>query len=186
MIDKNGYRANVGIIIINKDNKVFLGRRIGQQSWQFPQGGMDDDESPTEAMYRELYEETGLKPEHVEVLGQTQDWLAYDLPKRYQRNSTKPLCIGQKQKWFLLRLLADDTVIDFEQGDKAEFDGFRWVNYWYPIRKVIYFKRQVYHNALNEFSRQAGIVPRQRLSPYNYRKRNKNTKRYRHRQHSAR
>lgn len=172
MIDENGYRANVGMIIINKENKVFWGRRVGQQSWQFPQGGVDDDESPLDAMYRELWEETGLKPEHVELLSETNDWLAYDLPKRYQRN-TSPLCIGQKQKWFLLRLVVDDESIDFSQGHKAEFDAFRWVNYWYPIRKVIYFKRGVYRNALNELSREAGITPRKRLSPYTYQKRNK-------------
>ncbi len=148
VIDKQGYRPNIGIIIINKENKVFWAKRAGQQSWQFPQGGIDNDETPTEALYRELWEETGLKPEHIEIIAQTEDWLSYDLPKRYQRSNTSPVCIGQKQKWFLLKLLVDDSYIDFQCSDKAEFDGFRWVNYWYPIRKVIYFKRQVYTDAL--------------------------------------
>lgn len=173
VIDENGYRPNVGIIIINKENKVFWGRRIGQRSWQFPQGGVDGEESPRDAMYRELWEETGLKPEHVELVSETDDWLSYDLPKRYRRNNAAPLCVGQKQKWFLLRLVVEDKVIDFNQGEKAEFDAFRWVNYWYPIRKVIYFKRQVYRTALNELSREAGVTPRQRLSPYAYQKRSK-------------
>lgn len=173
MIDENGYRPNVGMIIINSKNKVLLGRRIGQQSWQFPQGGVDADESPTDAMYRELWEETGLTPEQVELIAETTDWLAYDLPKRFRRNNTLPLCVGQKQKWFLLRLIADETAIDLNQGTKAEFDAVRWVNYWYPIRKVIYFKRQVYHTALNELCYDAGITPRKRLSPYTYQKRNK-------------
>ncbi|PIE46226.1 MAG: RNA pyrophosphohydrolase [Gammaproteobacteria bacterium] len=176
MIDKHGYRSNVGMIIINNENKVFWGRRIGQKSWQFPQGGIDESESLIDAMYRELWEETGLKPEHVEIVSETDDWLSYDLPKRYRRKNTVPLCIGQKQKWFLLRLVADDDAIDLNQGKKAEFDAFRWVDYWYPVRKVIYFKRQVYRNALSELCQEAGITPPQRLSPYRYQKRNKSGK----------
>lgn len=171
MIDEKGYRANVGMIIINQENKVFWGRRIGQKSWQFPQGGVDESESIIDAMYRELWEETGLQPEDVEIVSQTADWLSYDLPKRYRRKNTKPLCIGQKQKWFLLRLVCDEEKIDFSQGEKAEFDAFRWVDYWYPIRKVIYFKRAVYQDALNELSKEAGV--RRRLSPYAYRKHTK-------------
>ncbi len=170
MIDEKGYRPNVGMIIINKENKVFWGRRIGQQSWQFPQGGIDENESIIDAMYRELWEETGLKPEHVDIIAQTKDWLAYDLPKRFRRNGTVPLCIGQKQHWFLLRLLASDEMINLKCGRKAEFDRFRWVDYWYPVRKVIYFKRDVYNAVLNELCYNVNIYPRQRLSPYSYRK----------------
>lgn len=176
VIDEKGYRPNVGMIIINNENKVFWGRRIGQKSWQFPQGGIDESESLVNAMYRELWEETGLKPEHVEVVSETIDWLSYDLPKRYRRKNTLPLCIGQKQKWFLLRLVVDDDAIDLNQGQKAEFDAFRWVDYWYPVRKVIYFKRQVYRNALSELSQEIDIVAPQRLSPYRYQKRNKSSK----------
>lgn len=171
MIDEYGYRANVGMIILNQDNKVFLGKRLGQKSWQFPQGGVDrEDESLTEAMYRELWEETGLAPTDVELVSQTADWLCYELPRRYRRKNTKPLCVGQKQKWFLLRLTGSDKKIDFTQGEKAEFDAFRWVNYWYPIRKVIYFKRQVYQQALSELAKAAGVSSRRRLSPYTYKK----------------
>lgn len=177
MIDEKGYRPNVGIIIINNEKKVFWGRRIGQKSWQFPQGGIDENESLLAAMYRELHEETGLQKEDVELIAQTDDWLSYDLPKRYQRNHAYPLCIGQKQHWFLLRLLADENKIDFNQGDKAEFDAYRWVDYWYPIRKVIYFKRQVYRSALTELANAAGVAARERLSPYTYRKK---AKPYRH------
>lgn len=185
MIDEKGYRPNVGMIIINKENKVFWGRRIGQKSWQFPQGGIDASESLIDAMYRELWEETGLKPEHVEVVSETDGWLSYDLPKRYRRHNTQPLCIGQKQKWFLLRLLADDNAINLNQSSKAEFDAFRWVDYWYPVRKVIYFKRQVYRNALNELCRDINIPPPQRLSPYRYQKRSKTVKRQHFRQHPS-
>lgn len=173
VIDKKGYRSNVGMIIINKENKVFWGRRIGQKSWQFPQGGIDKDETIVDAMYRELYEETGLAREDVEILSQTNDWLSYDLPKRYRRKNSKPMCIGQKQHWFLLRLTADDSRINLNGGHKAEFDAFRWVDYWYPIRKVIFFKRDVYHSALHELSEIVDVAPRKRLSPYSYQKKSK-------------
>ncbi|MPV86037.1 RNA pyrophosphohydrolase [Ostreibacterium oceani] len=157
MIDEKGYRQNVGIIIINAEKKVFWGRRIGQKSWQFPQGGIDEAESAQDAMYRELHEEVGLRPQHVELVAETEGWLHYELPKKFRRKNTQPLCIGQKQKWFLLRLVASEAEIDFNQGKKAEFDAFRWVDYWYPVRKVIYFKRCVYRSALAEFARTVGI-----------------------------
>ncbi len=174
MIDEQGYRHNVGMIIINKENKVFWARRIGQKSWQFPQGGVDEGESVIDALYRELWEETGLKKEHIEIVAQTKNWLSYDLPKRYRRKNSVPLCVGQKQHWFIVRLLADDDVIDFNCSKKAEFDAFRWVDYWYPIRKVIYFKRDVYHNALHELAESVGIrSPRHRRSPYSYKKKSK-------------
>lgn len=173
VIDEKGYRPNVGMIIINKDKKVFWGRRAGQKSWQFPQGGIDENESIVDAMYRELWEETGLKPEHVELIAQTSDWLKYQLPKRYRRTRSLPLCIGQKQHWFILRLLVDDTIFDFNRGTKAEFDDFRWVDYWYPIRKVIYFKRDVYRQALSELCTSVGVRPLRRRSPYAYQKKSK-------------
>lgn len=159
MIDEKGYRQNVGIIILNSENKVFWGRRIGQKSWQFPQGGIDENETLEDAMFRELREETGLLPEHVEIIASTQNWLAYDLPKRYRRKNTTPLCIGQKQKWFLLRLVVSDTHIDLNSSEKAEFDDFQWVSYWSPIKKVIYFKRHVYRVALEELAKTANIAP---------------------------
>ena len=95
MIDRDGFRPNVGIIICNDQNRLFWGRRVGQDAWQFPQGGINDDETAEEAMYRELEEEVGLKPHHVEVLGRTNKWLRYRLPKRFIRKNTQPVCIGQ-------------------------------------------------------------------------------------------
>ncbi|MGY0399708.1 MAG: RNA pyrophosphohydrolase [Ostreibacterium sp.] len=184
MIDEKGYRSNIGMIIINEENKVFWGRRIGQKSWQFPQGGIDENESLLEAMYRELWEETGLKPEYIEIVSQTNNWLSYDLPKRYRRKNTLPLCVGQKQHWFMLRLLVEDDKIDLTCSEKAEFDAFRWVDYWYPIRKVIYFKREVYRYALDELSQAIGIHPQQRLSAYSYRKKSKYSQQTRQRKTS--
>ena len=150
MIDENGYRANVGIILSNDEGRVFWARRIGQDAWQFPQGGIDRAESPEEAMYRELREETGLEPDHVELLGCTRTWLKYRLPKRYVRRNQRPLCIGQKQIWYMLRMLGDETSVKLDASPKPEFDHWRWVEYWEPSRQVIFFKREVYERALTE------------------------------------
>jgi len=151
VIDEEGFRANVGIIITNSKKRIFWGKRIGQDAWQFPQGGVNDDETPEQAMYRELREEVGLAAKDVEILRVTQDWLQYRLPEKYIRYHSLPLCIGQKQKWFLLRLLSDDTSICLDFSKKPEFDEWRWVYYWYPLKKVITFKRDVYRKALKEF-----------------------------------
>jgi len=150
LIDENGFRPNVGIILSNSDGKVFWGKRIGQRSWQFPQGGINEDETPLEAMYRELHEEVGLTKEHVEVMGCTANWLKYRLPKHLIRRRSTPLCIGQKQVWFLLRLTSDDSYVNLRATDVPEFDGWRWVHHHRPIREVVYFKRTVYEKALEE------------------------------------
>jgi len=149
-IDAEGFRANVGIILANADNKLMLGGRVGAKGWQFPQGGMLHDEEPEQAMFRELHEEVGLRPEDVEVLGVTSDWLRYRLPDKFIRRHSKPLCIGQKQRWFMLRLVSDDDSVRFDCGDKPEFDRIRWVPFWRPVNDVIYFKRRVYARALHE------------------------------------
>ena len=150
MIDPDGFRANVGIILANSSGQLLWARRIGQDSWQFPQGGMDPGETPEEAMYRELYEEVGLKPEHVKVLGVTDGWLRYHLPRRYIRQHQRPLCVGQKQKWFLLELITDDSQINLHAVAPHEFDDFAWVSYWFPLTQVIDFKRSVYLSAMLE------------------------------------
>jgi len=150
MIDTEGFRLNVGIILSNNSNKVFWAKRIGQDAWQFPQGGIDHEESVETAMYRELREETGLEPQHVKVLGCTEDWLRYRLPKRYVRKNQTPMCIGQKQIWYMLRMVADEQAFDLASCDKPEFDHWQWVDYWEPTKKVIFFKRKVYKKALLE------------------------------------
>ena len=149
MIDPDGYRPNVAIVLMNRERRVFWAQRTNNDGWQFPQGGMRSDETPVEAMYRELKEETGLSPDHVELLGATPGWLRYRLPRRYQRHYSKPLCIGQKQVWFLLRFLADDSVFSLDLTDEPEFSNFKWVDFWYPVDNVITFKRRVYHQALS-------------------------------------
>jgi putative (di)nucleoside polyphosphate hydrolase len=150
MIDEDGYRRNVGIILCNQQNKLFWARRANQTGWQFPQGGMDEGETPEQAMYRELYEEIGLTSKSVEVIGRTGEWVYYDLPKRFIRSNSFPICKGQKQIWFLLRLLDDEQKICFETTEKPEFDRWRWAEYWEPAFDVVYFKRNVYLSALTE------------------------------------
>lgn len=152
MIDSDGFRPNVGIVLTNDAGQVLWARRIGQDAWQFPQGGINDGESPEQALYRELYEEVGLREHDVELLACTRGWLRYRLPHRLIRRENKPLCIGQKQKWFLLRIKADDTQVSFDCGDKAEFDHWQWVNYWYPLGQVVAFKREVYRRAMKELA----------------------------------
>ncbi len=152
MIDQNGFRLNVGLVIVNSQNSILWGRRIGNPSaWQFPQGGIDAGENEEEAMYRELNEELGLSAQDVQVLGKTDEWLFYKLPICYQRTERMPLCIGQKQKWFLLRLVSDDSRIKLDSSASPEFDQWRWVDYWLPLTVVIEFKREVYRQVLEQF-----------------------------------
>jgi putative (di)nucleoside polyphosphate hydrolase len=150
VIDSQGYRANVGIILSNREGRVLWARRLGQDSWQFPQGGINCDETAEQALYRELREEIGLEPEHVEIIGCTQNWLRYKLPRRFIRFHSRPLCIGQKQRWFVLRLLVEDEAVCLDLSDKPEFEDWRWVDYWLPLKEIVFFKRRVYERALKE------------------------------------
>ena len=153
LLDKNGYRSNVAIILSDGKGRVLLAKRIGQASWQFPQGGIDSNEIPREALYRELNEEVGLDQSDVEVLQESRQWLKYRIPRNMQRKRTKPICVGQKQKWFFLKLLADESRIKLDMTDSPEFDEWQWVNYWYPLTAVIAFKQKVYQQALQEFAK---------------------------------
>ncbi len=153
MIDHEGFRQGVGIMLINDRRQLFLAKRIGRPGWQFPQGGIIDAETPEQAMYRELWEETGLKSENVRVLAATRRWLRYRLPGRLVRQHAQPLCIGQKQKWFLLQLVTPEECINLAATDSPEFDAWEWVPYWYPLSQVVSFKRRVYRQAMQEFSR---------------------------------
>ena len=152
VIDSEGFRANVGIVLSNEAGQVFWAKRVGQDAWQFPQGGIQADESAEVAMFRELREEVGLLPKHVEIVGCTNDWLKYWLPEKFIRHNSIPLCIGQKQIWYLLKLVADETNVNLSHSKNPEFDHWEWIDYWSPARKVIDFKRNVYEQALNEFA----------------------------------
>jgi putative (di)nucleoside polyphosphate hydrolase len=164
MLDKEGYRPNVGIILANTRNEVFWGKRVCQHAWQFPQGGIKHGETPLQAMYRELEEEIGLQRGHVRILGRTREWLRYEVPEKWMRRA-KPATVepcpplnkggyrGQKQIWFLLRMVGRDCDVKLRASGHPEFDAWRWHDYWIPLENVIDFKREVYRQALIELHR---------------------------------
>ena len=153
MLDREGFRPNVGIILLNQKNQVFWGKRIRTHSWQFPQGGIDRGESPEQAMFRELHEEVGLLPEHVRIVARTRDWLRYEVPDRFIRRDARGHYKGQKQIWYLLQLVEPDWNINLRATSHPEFDAWRWNDFWVPLDVVVEFKRGVYEMALTELSR---------------------------------
>lgn len=155
MLDKEGYRPNVGIILANQRNEVFWGKRVNQHAWQFPQGGIKHGETPVQAMFRELEEEIGLLPDHVRILGRTRDWLRYDVPEQWMRRPREngALYRGQKQIWYLLRMEGRDCDVKLRASGHPEFDAWRWHHYWVPLEAVVEFKRDVYRQALLELFR---------------------------------
>src|SRR5207302_9349954 len=111
LIDSDGFRTNVAVVLMRAD-EVFLGRRTGGRGWQFPQGGVRVGGTREQALYRELDEEIGVAASSLELIGQTAGWLRYRLPPRYIRRNQRPVCIGQKQRWFLLRPKRGDLTFD--------------------------------------------------------------------------
>lgn len=153
MLDREGFRPNVGIILLNAQNEVWWGKRVREHSWQFPQGGIKFGETPEQAMFRELEEEVGLRSEHVKVIGRTRDWLRYEVPDRFIKREIRGHYRGQKQIWFLLRMVGRDCDVNLRLTEHPEFDAWRWHDYWVPLDVVIEFKRDVYLRALQELSR---------------------------------
>lgn len=155
MVDADGFRPNVGIVVASGEGtgQVLWARRVGgHDAWQFPQGGINEGESPEEALFRELYEEVGLGPDDVSIVGRTKGWLRYRLPRRLRRYNSTPGFVGQKQKWFLLELHAPDSAVRMDCAGKPEFDHWAWVSFWYPLTQVVDFKREVYRHALAELA----------------------------------
>ena len=153
MIDRDGYRPNVAIVLCNAKNEVFWGKRIKEHAWQFPQGGIKMGESPEDAMFRELEEETGLRREHVRILGRTKSWLHYSVPTHWVKREWRGTYKGQKQIWYLLKLVGRDHDIRLRASTHPEFDAWRWNDYWVPLDSVIEFKRDVYKQALHQLVR---------------------------------
>jgi len=152
MLDRDGYRPNVGIVLCNHRHEVFWGKRVHEHAWQFPQGGIKHGETPEQAMYRELHEEVGLEPCHVKILGRTRGWLRYEVPSQWIKREWRGSYRGQKQIWFLLRLVGRDCEVSLRASSKPEFDAWRWSDYWMPMDAVIEFKREVYQRALEELA----------------------------------
>ena len=151
MIDGDGYRPNVGIIVANERGQVLWAKRVGQDAWQFPQGGIQTSESAEEALYRELDEEIGLAADHVQIVGATRGWLRYKLPRRLLRTNNSSF-VGQKQKWYLLKMLAEDGAVSLNHSESPEFDLWQWVSYWYPLGQVVSFTQDVYRRAMKELA----------------------------------
>jgi len=173
MIDRDGYRPNVAIVLVNSRNQVFWGKRVKEHAWQFPQGGIKPGETPEQAMYRELQEETGLLPQHVRILGRTRDWLHYNVPTHWVKREWRGTYRGQKQIWFLLRLVGRDCDISLRASGHPEFDAWRWHDYWVPLEAVIEFKREVYRLGLEQLAPFLEVIPRAvGMSPYTRRRRN--------------
>ena len=147
---EDGYRLNVGLIISNNEGKLLLCKRKGMNSWQFPQGGIDKNESTLNAAQRELFEEVGIQSKSTKLISSIDGWLKYDVPKKSRRKRfLNKKFKGQKQKWFLFRL-KEDVKISFENDPDNEFEDYKWVSYWYPLSVIISFKEKVYRKALNE------------------------------------
>ncbi len=174
MIDRDGYRPNVAIVLINGKNQVFWGKRIKEHAWQFPQGGIKPGETPEQAMYRELQEETGLLPQHVKILGRTRDWLHYNVPTHWVKREWRGTYKGQKQIWFLLRLCGRDCDISLRASGHPEFDAWRWHDYWVPLEAVIDFKRESYRLGLEQLAGFLEVAPRAvGVSPYGRRRKSR-------------
>lgn len=151
--NNDGYRPNVAIVLCNNHNQVFWARRCSHDGWQFPQGGIKPDESIEQAVYRELEEETGLLEDHVKVIGRTREWLRYSLPTLQNKRRWADKSIrGQKQIWYLLRMLADDSEVNLSSERAPEFDAWKWIEYWSAVDNIVGFKRPVYKRALTELA----------------------------------
>ena len=152
------YRPCVGIMLVNGDGKVFVGRRIdtrGQPTegdfWQMPQGGIDPGEELNAAGLRELYEETGVAAEHVTVLAQTPEEILYDLPDELLGKLWKGKYRGQRQHWLLMRFTGDDAHVRLDAHDPAEFDDWKWVEPEELVELIVPFKKRVYRAVVDEF-----------------------------------
>ncbi|MBP3194760.1 MAG: RNA pyrophosphohydrolase [Cardiobacteriaceae bacterium] len=171
IFDAYGYRFNVGIVLVNQQNQVFFARRIAaHNAWQLPQGGMRAGEDSEQSAKRELFEETGISADAIEILAVSRDFYSYRLPSRYRRRKNFGIqCIGQRQLWYLIRYkAASDREIAVDKVAHPEFDAWEWVDYWQPLDRVVHFKYEVYRGVLQEFAEVLGIVepaPAMRIFP---------------------
>lgn len=146
------YRPCVGVMLINGAGDVFVGQRRDRdtEAWQMPQGGVDKGEDPRDAALRELWEETGVTSDLVEILTESDDWLPYDLPHDLVPNIWKGRFRGQEQKWFLMRFDGRDDQVNIETGH-PEFSTWRWLPVDQLVAHIVPFKRAVYEQVLDRF-----------------------------------
>lgn len=150
------YRRGVGAALFNADGLVWIGRRISkpgqdiQNYWQMPQGGIDNEEDPATAVLRELREETGT--DQADIIGETVDWLTYDLPEYLRGNDWKGQFRGQAQKWFALQFRGSDTDFDLGRHEHPEFDAWRWAKLESLPELIVPFKRKIYESVMDAFA----------------------------------
>jgi len=148
--NNEGYRPNVAMVVINSMDKVLICRRKNTRTWQFPQGGIDNGEDIKKAMYRELSEEVGLSKDDVNLVGESEGTITYDIPKTIRSKVLGGKFKGQEQKWFLLKLKKDNSEIKLDNEAFPEFDKYEWVSFWQPLNRIVDFKREAYREALSE------------------------------------
>lgn len=145
------YRPCVGVMLLDAQGRIFVGERKDTSgAWQMPQGGIDPGEEPQEAALRELWEEIGVTKDKIEVIGQTSDWLTYDLPEHLLGKVWKGKYRGQKQLWFVLRFKGSDTDVNIET-EHPEFGRWKWSNAADLVSEIVPFKRDIYEALVKEF-----------------------------------
>ena len=147
------YRSGVGILLVNQNKKIFVGKRIDNQSdsWQMPQGGIDVGEDEDVAMFRELQEETGISSQFVNIIKKSDNYFYYDLPYKLQKKFWGGKYLGQRQRWYLLEFLGDDSNINITTQE-PEFSEWKWVEKVDLINLIVSFKRELYQQIISEFT----------------------------------
>ncbi|MGI9461980.1 MAG: RNA pyrophosphohydrolase [Alphaproteobacteria bacterium] len=146
------YRFGVGVMLFNYQGLIFAGERKKiSNAWQMPQGGIDKGETPYQAMLRELYEETGIRQQHIEIIKQTEDWLHYDLPPNIQRRLWQGKYIGQKQKWYLCRFVGRDEDVNIKAHRPCEFIEWNWLATDDLMSMAVDFKQELYKKIFTRF-----------------------------------